>query len=146
MADRVKLVDIAARLGCVLKGAGDVEISGVVGIDEAGRGHLTFVSNPKYALRARTTEASAIIVSSDFPEIETTTLRTSNPYLAFAKAVELFYQPPAIARGVHLDARIAPSARIGEGASIGPFVVIDEDVVIGKNCVLHSFVHIYRGA
>lgn len=142
----MKLVDIAARLGCELKGDGDVEISAVVGIDEARAGHLTFVSNPKYAAKARTTEASAIIVSSDFPEIVTATLRSSNPYLTFARAVELFYQPPAPSREIHPDARVAPSARIGEGASIAPFVVIDEDVVIGKNCVLHPFVHIYRGA
>jgi len=142
----VKLVDIAARLGCVLKGDGDVEISGVVGIEEARAGHVTFVSNRKYAAKARTTEASAIIVSLDFPEIGTATLRSSNPYLTFARAVELFYQPPAPAREIHPDARIAPSARIGERASIAPFVVIDEDVVIGKNCVVHPFVHIYRGA
>ena len=51
-------------------------------------GHLTFVSNPKYAAKARTTRASAVIVAPDFPEIETPTLRSSNPYLTFAHAVE----------------------------------------------------------
>ena len=62
----MKLSSIAARLDCVLKGDGDVEITRVVGIDEAGPGHLTFVSNAKYAAKARTTNASAVIVSPDF--------------------------------------------------------------------------------
>ena len=142
----MKLSEIAARLDCLLKGRGDLEITGVVGIEDADAGHLTFVSNPKYAAKTRTTKASAIIVSPDFPEIETATLRTSNPYLTFARAVELFYQPPKPARGMDVTARIAASAKIGEGASIGPYVVIDDDVQIGKNCSLYPFVHICRGA
>lgn len=142
----MKLTDIAARLECVLNGSGDVEIVGVVGIDEAQAGHLTFVSNPKYAAKARTTKASAVIVAHDFPEIQTATLRSSNPYLSFAHAVELFYQPPKRAPGVDDDARISASASIGEGASIAPYVVIEDDVQIGKNCTLYPFVHISKGA
>src|SRR4030095_12796097 len=142
----VKLIDVAARLNCDLKGNGDAEIIGVVGIDEAESGHLTFVSNPKYAAKARTTKASAVIVSPDFPEIETATLRSSNPYLAFAHAVELFYHPPNPMHAIDAAARIASSATIGEGASIAPYVVIEEDVQIGKNCTLYPFVHISEGA
>ena len=142
----VKLKDIAARLDCIFTGNGDVEIKGVLGIDEADVGDLTFVSNPKYAAKVRTTKASAIILSSDFPEIETATLRSPNPYLTFARAVELFYEPPKTAIGVDTTARIAASARIGAGASIGPYVVIEDEVQIGKNCTLYPFVHIYRGA
>ncbi|HLH32486.1 MAG TPA: LpxD N-terminal domain-containing protein, partial [Terriglobia bacterium] len=96
----MKLSDIAARLDCALKGDGNLDISRVIGIDEAQPGDLTFVSNPKYGAKARTTKASAIIVTPDFPDIETATLRSSNPYLAFARAVELFYEAPVPARGV----------------------------------------------
>src|SRR5262245_17083567 len=113
-ADIVRLAEIAERLGCVMKGDGDVEITGVVGIEEAGPGHLTFVSNPKYAAKARTTTASAIIVSADFPDVEHATLRSPNPYLTFAQAVELFYEAPKSTPGVNPSARIADSASIGE--------------------------------
>src|SRR5262245_7863366 len=142
----VKLSEIADRLNCILKGDGDLQITGIVGIEEADVGHLTFVSNPKYAAKVRTTKASAIIVALDFPEIETATLRGPNPYLTFARAVELFYEPPRTATGVDATARIAASARIGEGASIAPYVVIEDEVQVGKNCTLYPFVHIYRGA
>ena len=69
-----------------------------------------------------------------------------NPYLAFAQAIELFYEGPKYAPGVHPTAVIAKSARIGAAAHIGPYCFVDEDVTIGDGAVLHSFVTIYRGA
>ena len=73
-------------------------------------------------------------------------LRSGNPYLAFAKAIELFYQPPKYAPGVHPTAVIHPSARIGENAHIGPYVVVSEDVRIGRNAVMLAHVVVYPGA
>ena len=142
----MKLSELAARLDCVLKGDGNSEITSVVGIEDADAGHLTFVSNPKYAGKAKTTKASAVIVSPDFPEIPAATLRHANPYLTFARAIEIFYEAPRQAHGIDPSARIAATAKIGEGASIGPFVFIEDDVQIGKNCTIYPFVHIYRGA
>jgi len=142
----LKLQDIAARLGCELRGNGEIEIHSVAGIDDAQSGQLAFVSNPKYAAKAKTTAAAAVIVSADFPDIAAATLRTSNPYLAFAHAVELFYQAPVPREGIDPSSRIARTATIGEGASIAPFVVIEDDVEVGRGAVIHPFVHIGRGA
>ena len=142
----MKLRDIAVTLGCELQGEGNLDIRGVAGIDEARAGDLTFLSNPKYTGKTRTTQASALIVANGFPELSVATLRTANPYLAFAKAIELFYKPPAPTYGIDPAAHIATTARIGQNASISPFVVIEDDVEIGANCVLYPFVHICRGA
>ncbi|HEV2023041.1 MAG TPA: UDP-3-O-(3-hydroxymyristoyl)glucosamine N-acyltransferase [Terriglobales bacterium] len=142
----MKLSEIAATLGARLEGNGAVEITGIAGIEEAGPGQLTFVANPKYAAAAKTTRASAVIVAEDFPALAAATLRTKNPYLAFARALELFYQPPQYAPGVHPTAVIHPSAKIGKQASIGPYVVVDQEVEIGDGCVLLAHVVIYRGA
>jgi UDP-3-O-[3-hydroxymyristoyl] glucosamine N-acyltransferase len=143
----MKLGAIASSLGARLEnGSPDLEITGVVGIEEAGPGHLTFLANPKYAAAARSTRASAIIVANDFPAGSTALLRSANPYLSFARALEMFYQPPQYAPGVHPTAVIHPSAKFGRNASIAAYVVIHEDVVIGDNCVLLPHVVIYRGA
>ena len=142
----MKLGHIAQQLGCELKGDANIDIQRVAGIDEAQPGDLTFVSNRKYASRVKTTSASAVIVEPSFQEIATATLRTANPYLAFARAVELFYQAPVPPPGIDPSSRIAPTAKVGANASIAPFVVIDADVEIGTNCVLFPFVHISRGA
>ena len=143
----MKLGEVAASLGTRLEnGSAETEITGVAGIEEAGPGQLTFVANPKYAAAARSTKASAVIVAENFPALSAALLRSSNPYLDFARAIELFYHPPKYAAGVHSTAVIHPSAKIGKNASIGPYVVVEEDVQIGKNCVLLAHVVIYRGA
>ncbi len=142
----MKLRDIANALGTRLEGDGDLEISGLAGIEEAESGKLTFVSNPKYASAAKTTRASAVIVDDKFPYISAATLRCKNPYLAFAHAIDLFYTAPRYAPGVHPTAVIDPAAKIGANAHIGACVVIDEGVVIGDNAVILPHVVIYRGA
>src|SRR5437016_2621005 len=140
----MKLEKIASTLGVRLaNGSPDTEITGVAGIEEARPGHITFVANPKYSGAAKSTQASAIIVAEDFPEVPTPTLRSKNPYLTFARALELFYQPPSYAPGVHPTAVVHASAKIGKGAHIGPYVVINENVAIGKNAVLLAHVVIY---
>ena len=55
----MKLKEIAERLGCLLEGDGDVEITGVSGIQQAEPGQLTFVSNRRYQHSLGTTRASA---------------------------------------------------------------------------------------
>jgi UDP-3-O-[3-hydroxymyristoyl] glucosamine N-acyltransferase len=142
----MKLSEIASTLGARLEnGFPDTEITGVAGIETAGPGQLTFVSNPKYVPAARNTKASAVIVSEDFPALSTATLRSKNPYLDFARALELFYQPPQYAPGIHPTAVVHSSAEIGAGAHIGPYVVVQEGVQIGSNAILLAHVVIYRG-
>jgi len=142
----LKLEIIAEKLGCVLKGDPNTEITGVSGIEEAGPSQLTFVSNRKYTARARTARAGAILVTEDFPELSTPTLRTPNPYLAFARSIEFFYTPPKNSPTVDSTARVASSAKIGPNASIGPYVVIDDDVEVGNDAIIGSFTYIGRGA
>ena len=143
----MKLAEIASALGTTLEnGDPETEITGVAGIEEASAGQITFVANPKYAPAAKTTSASAVIVAEEFPAISTGMLRSKNPYLAFAKAINLFYRSPSYEAGVHPTAVIAPTARIGEKAHIAAYVVVDEDVEIGDDAVLLPHVVIYRGA
>ena len=142
----MKLSDIAAALGASLENAdGNTEITGVAGIEEAAAGHITFVANPKYAALAKTTPASAVIVSEDFPPIPGGMLRSKNAYLSFARAINLFYKAPAYQPGVHPTAVISPTAKIGKNAHIGAYVVIEDDVTIGDDAVLLPHVVIYRG-
>jgi UDP-3-O-[3-hydroxymyristoyl] glucosamine N-acyltransferase len=142
----MKLSQIADAIGARIENASpDAEITGVSGIDQAVPGQLTFVHNPKYAAAAKTTRATAVIVDEKFPAISTGMLRTSNPYLAWAKAVELFYQAPRYAEGIHPTAVVHPTAKIGTNAHLGPYVTIDENVEIGDHAVLLAHVAIYRG-
>jgi len=142
----MKLAQIASALRARLEGgAPETEITGLNGIEQAGPGEITFVANQKYAAAARLTKATAVIVADNFPTIPPATLRVVDPYLSFARALELFHQPIRYAPGVHPTAVVHSSARIGRDAHIGPYVVVDEKVEIGARAVLLAHVVIYRG-
>jgi len=148
----MKLSNLAKALDARLEGDPDAEIHGVSGLDHATPGHVTFLANKRYIPLLETTQASAILIEEG-PALDRAegqpplaALRTPNPYLAFAKAIELFYEAPSYVPGVHETAVVARTARVPEGAHIGPYCFIDEHVEIGRNAVLHSFVTIYRGA
>jgi UDP-3-O-[3-hydroxymyristoyl] glucosamine N-acyltransferase len=148
----MKLSEVAQKLGCRLEGSPDIEIGAVAGIEQAETGQITFLANRRYFPLLKTTRASAVLVEEGIalardPSLPPlAALRTANPYLAFAHAIELFYQPPRYAPAIHPTAVIAKTARIGEGAHVGPYCFVDEDVEIGRNAILHSSVTIYRGA
>jgi UDP-3-O-[3-hydroxymyristoyl] glucosamine N-acyltransferase len=147
----MRLAEIARKLGCRVEAESDVEITGVAGIEQAGAGQLTFLANRRYAGLMKATKASAVLLE-DRVKIERDAtlppllaLRSENPYLAFAQALELFYQAPRYAPGIHPTAIIAKTARIGDGAHIGPYCFVAEDVTIGARATLHSFVTLYQG-
>jgi UDP-3-O-[3-hydroxymyristoyl] glucosamine N-acyltransferase len=146
----MKLGELAARLDCKLEGDKDVEIRGVAGIESAQAGEVTFLSNPKYSRELTRTLASAVFLNEKavlkrgpgLPPLAA--LRSQNPYFDFARAIELFSSPAAYPPGIHPTAVVAKSAKIGEGAHIGPHCFVDEGVEIGRRAVLHSLVTIYR--
>ncbi len=142
----MRLKELATRLDCQLEGDGNIEIRGVNSLELAGPDELSFLANRKYTRLLKSTRAAAVLVPKDFNPKGFAVLKSAEPYLGFAKALELFYTPPRPPAGIHPTAVIAPSARIGDNASIGPYVVIEDDVVLGAEVILHSHVVIYRGA
>ena len=156
------LSELASRLGCDLRGQGDVDVVRVSGLEYAGPGDLSFVANQRYAGLLAKTRASAVIVS---PEQDTPlpSLLSSNPYLAYARAATLLHPQPRPAPGIHPTAQIDPTAILGAAAHVGPcavvgprsrvgarsvlhpHVVVYSDVEIGDDCLLHSGVQVREG-
>src|ERR1051325_6268628 len=135
---------IAEKLGCKLEGDSSLEILGVDKIETAGPRMLTFVANRKYLPKLKQTRAGAVIVDYNIDCNGRNVLRHANPYLAYAKALELFYEPYRPAPSISASASVAPSAKIGKDVYIGPFVFIDEDVVIGDYCYIFPNASIFR--
>jgi UDP-3-O-[3-hydroxymyristoyl] glucosamine N-acyltransferase len=143
----MNLREIAEKLGCTIEGDATLEISGVAGLDDARAGDLTFLSNRKYLRSLGTTRASAVLIApGEACPKNLAALRSKNPYLDFARAIELFHPAPQFAPGVHPTAVVAPSAKIGADAHIGPYCYVADGVQVGERAVLHSFVTIYSGA
>jgi len=138
----VILRELAARLGCELRGDGSVEVRGVGGIERAGPGDLTFLANPRYAVHLATTRASAVLLAPGH-EAPIPSLVSDNPYLAFARAVSLLRPPARPAPGVHPSAQVDPTAVLGPDVHVGALAVVGPRVRVGARTVLHPHVVLY---
>lgn len=142
----MRLGEIAERLQCRLEGDPDAEILGVASLEKAGPGMLTFVANRKYLSKLKSTQATAVIVDERVHCNGRNVLRNANPYLAYARALELFHQPYRPKPGVSPQASVAATARLGKNVHVGPKAFIDDDVEIGDNSCIFANANIYRGA
>lgn len=144
----MKLSELAERLQCHLEGDGEIDIDGVATLEAARSGQISFLTNVKYYAEAKTTEASAIIVGLDCPALDKPLLKHENPYLIFAKAIEIFFPASHREPQVHPTAYIDSSAVIGNRVAIGPYstigkgAVIEDDVVIETHCAIHDGVKV----
>src|SRR3982750_1495473 len=142
----LKLRELAERLDCRLDGDGTLDIVRVTGLEDAGTGDLTFFTNPKYAAQLKRTRASAVIAGEQVDGAPCAVLRTSHPYLAFAKAVAVFADPWRPPPGVHRLADVSAVAAVDPTASIGAFAVVEDGARIGPRTIVHSHATVARGA
>jgi UDP-3-O-[3-hydroxymyristoyl] glucosamine N-acyltransferase len=143
------LAQLAAELGGTLEpGRGACPAStvvGVLGIDEAGPDHISFVSNRRYVRRLASTRAAAVLVDRSTPAHGATVIRVDDPYLAFAQALALFHHAPPVRSGVHPRAVVAPDATV-DGAEIRALAYVGPGAVVGSGTVLHPGAHVGSGA
>ncbi len=128
------------------EGEGDVEIRRVTGLDQAGPGDLTFFTNPRYSDALRATAASAVILGEQAPPAPCAMLRSRQPYVDVARALELFADPWRPPRGIHPLAHVADDATVAADASVGPFAVVGPGARIGGATVIYPHVTIGRAA
>lgn len=143
----MKLSILAAKVGGHLESySTDVEIRGVTSIEEAQSGQISYVGNAAERAAVKHSGASALITAPGLKVGTVPRVCGMDPYLLFARVVEIFHTPPRYEEGIHPTAVIHESAKIGVNASIGAYVVVDRDVEIGAAAVLLPHVVIYRGA
>jgi UDP-3-O-[3-hydroxymyristoyl] glucosamine N-acyltransferase len=141
----MRLSELAKLTGARVEGqTDDIEITGAAGLDEAAQGHVTFLANPRYTPRVNTTRASAIFLSEDaITDRGIAILRTKDPYLAYTRALRIFYPEPELEPLIHPSAVIDPTARIATNVAIGACTVIGRNVEIAEGVCIHPNVTIY---
>jgi UDP-3-O-[3-hydroxymyristoyl] glucosamine N-acyltransferase len=135
------LRDLAEYVGGQVIGDGSVTILRVSPIEEAGPGDITFLANPRYVRFISGSKASAIIVAphvvgSEFARSGQGFLEVAQPYVAFAKILQLFAPAAEYCREIATSAHIDPSAKIGHDVSIYPNVFVGKSAQIGDRSVL----------
>jgi len=133
------LAELAGRLSARLVGDPLLRIDGLGSLLSARPGQLSHLSSPTYRPQLAQTRASAVILAeADLPLWQGAALVVRNPYLAFARATQLFAVPYQLASGVADDASIDPSARVDETAAIGAGVRIGARTLIGPRARIHA--------
>jgi len=128
---------IAELIGGQVQGNGEVDITGIRSIEDAGEGHITFLDKKKYLGQLLGSKASAVIVAEPI-ETDKVQVIASHPKLAFAKLLAEFYPEPR--PKAHIDPRAAmgENVSLGKDVTLSAFVSIGDNVVIGDNTVLYS--------
>jgi len=159
---------IAAILQGEVIGDGNKKITTIGKIQDAPKGSITFLANPKYEKFIYSTTASAVLVRKDFkPEqtIKTTIIRVEDPYSSFTRLLEEYdkinsysktgvEEPSYIASDVKIGEKVYRGAfsyigektKIGDNVKIYPHAYIGDGVTIGDNCILYSGAKIYAGS
>lgn len=156
---------LAGILSGQVKGDGSEKITMLAKIQDAKKGQISFLSNPKYEQFIYTTQASAVIVSKDFvprKELSTTLILVDDPYISFTRLLEEYHklisfqksgaeQPSfmgadsVMGKGYYRGAfsYIGSNVRIGDNVKIYPHAYVGDNVVIGNDTIIHAGVKLY---
>lgn len=145
----ITLKELASLTDAKLQGDPEKRITGVADLDKATNSQVSFLANPRYANKTKTSSAGALFVEQILEGLCCNYLVTKDPSKSFQKAIEYFFVSPdqlsSYSTGIHPTAVIDPSAILGDGVSIGPYAVIDKEVVIGKKTHISASVFIGAG-
>lgn len=134
---------LSELLDCPFEGEGNTIIRGVSSLEKAKGGDLVFLSHPKYRPLLEKSRASAAIIPVEEKYDRIPVFKSKNPYLTFIKAVELFFQPYRLKPGIHPQALVSPSAKMGKNVAVGANAYIGDEVEIGEGTAIFPFVCLY---
>jgi UDP-3-O-[3-hydroxymyristoyl] glucosamine N-acyltransferase len=139
------ITQIAQLLDGKIEGNADEKVHKLCKIEEGQSGGLSFLANPQYTPHIYDTNATAVIINSDFileKSVKTTLIRVENAYQAFAKLLDMYNQIKQNKVGISEKSSIHESAKIGENCYVGEFAVIGENVQLGNNVKIYPQVYI----
>lgn len=142
------VAQIAQKLNGAVIGDGEVQITSLNGLQDAQAGDLSFLGNPSYTSVMKTTQASAVLVQSDYTgEHDFPVIQVENPYLAFATLLSELEQELLIhPTGIHPTATRGANVTIGENCAIDANVHIADNAGIADNVILYAGVYLGRNS
>ncbi|MFQ5622979.1 MAG: UDP-3-O-(3-hydroxymyristoyl)glucosamine N-acyltransferase [Paracoccaceae bacterium] len=145
----VSVEELAEALGADAAGNLAIEVLGPAEPSMAGPEHIALAMEPSFLKSVSQGSARAAIV---WPEadwrsmgLEAVIFAPRSRYV-LAGVNRFFDRPVHAPEGVHPTAVVDGTARLGPGASVGPFVVVEPGAVIGARARILSHVTIGQGA
>ena len=137
------LGELADRLDLSFSGDAQRHITGLASLAEADSGQLAFMASNKFLSQLAGTRAGAVILHPEFvAQCPTDCLISETPYLAYARASQLFDHSPRPQPGVHSTAVVSADAQVHDSVSVGPHAVIEAGAVVGADVLISAGVYI----
>lgn len=134
----ITLGELAAYLDAPL-GAADAAtvLTGLAPLERAADGDLSFIADRKYLRALAATAAACVLVKEEWAEQSPVpVICVPDPYLAYARATQLFDPRPGVVAGVHPTAVVHETAVLGAGVSVAPNACIEAGAVLGDQVVV----------
>ena len=141
-------------------GKSDIIIKKISSIENADNNSITFIDNTKYLRKINSTKAAACIISENGLSKYTSKgnmsfLVSKNPYLSYAKLLNIFYPDTRnLLKDHKVEIKVSKSSQISQNAHlknnvsieantvVNSFTSIGPNVFIGKNCYIGNNVSI----
>ena len=142
---KISVEQLASLVGGTVEGDKEAIIDNYSKIEEAQKGCITFLANPKYTHYIYETKATAVLVRKDFvPEqpLETTLIRVEDPYETLAQLLNMVSKQLPSKVGVEQPSYVAPGVEVHDDCYVGAFAYIGNNVVMGKNVKIYPQVYV----
>jgi UDP-3-O-[3-hydroxymyristoyl] glucosamine N-acyltransferase len=131
---------IALLLNGTVQGDPNVEVSQLAKIEEAQKGALSFLANPRYEQYIYTTGASIVIINDNFVlenKVQPTLIRVNDAYSAFSILLKKYNEIKLDKKGIEEMAFIHPTAKLGKDVYVGAFSYIGANATVGNNTKIY---------
>ena len=139
------IFDIATALGLEAQGDTDLEVSGVNEPALAASDELALAMKPEFAAQIADGQAQAAMLwqGADWQALGLrAALLAPRPRHALSGLSAMMDPGPGYGGGIHQSAIVDPSARLGEGVSIGPFSIVGAGAEIGAGTIIGPQCHV----
>jgi UDP-3-O-[3-hydroxymyristoyl] glucosamine N-acyltransferase len=144
--------ELAELVGGEVIGDPQIVIHDARAIDKAGAQQISFIEDSKNFDRLQASIAAAVVIPQSTAELiveneeNPSFILVDNAQEKFLQIVEYFrplLQPGNIE--ISEQSYVSPSAIVGSQTRIAPFAVVEDTVILGDNCDLHSGAYIGPG-
>ncbi len=138
---------LAEKIGARLEGDKTLLIDSAAPVETAEPNQISFIANSLYEKHLSLSKAGAVVLNNEMDSQGKTVLRHPNPYLAFAKILDLLYPDDHTGTsGIHESAIVDESAEVAKEAAIGPYSQVESDASVGESSRLMTSVYLGKNS
>jgi UDP-3-O-[3-hydroxymyristoyl] glucosamine N-acyltransferase len=144
---RITFIELAERIGGELVGLDeDFVVEGVSTLEDSRPGWVSFLGNTRFLKQAQKSSASGFLVTARATVPDRPCIVLDNVWTGMLFLLDHFHAPPPPRAFVHPTALVGTNVSLGSDVSVGPYVVIENDVVVGDRTRIGAHCFVGRGA